>query len=140
MTAHGEPVRAWRAMRAWRAAGVIAIAACGAAQSARVDPENPAYLVRATPESRQAVARAVGEALAQPHVTLDDDALTRDGRLVVQRAQLDDPRGLALAGRDPGAPGREERFHLVKIGEHCVLVHDRTDRHFDLTGASCAPL
>jgi hypothetical protein len=42
--------------------------------------------------------------------------------------------------RDPSFPGVSERFHLIKDGERCVLVHDRTDRHYDLLGTVCAPL
>jgi hypothetical protein len=73
-------------------------------------------------------------------VTLDDDALTHDAILVIERAQRRDPRQLVAEGRDPGAAGVSERFHLVKAGEHCILVHDRTGRYFDLIGTICAPL
>lgn len=115
------------------ALAVLAVAACGGARAA---PENRAYLVRPTPESRQAIARAVEQALATGRVDIDDDALTRDGALVIERRQLGDP-GPLVSGRDPGDPGLPERFHLVKIGEHCVLVHDRTDQRYDLLGATC---
>jgi hypothetical protein len=115
---------------------LVAIAACG---GARVAPETRAYIVSPTPESRQAVAHAVALALAIGFIALDEDAFTRDSSLEIVRSQAHDPRP-AIAGRDQGAPGVSERFHLVKIGEHCVLVHDRTDRHYDLMGTSCAPM
>lgn len=114
----------------------IALAGCG---GARAIPEPRAYLMRATPESHEAVSRAVQEALAVPHVALAPDVLTQQSSFEVGRDQLgSDPRPM-LGGRDPAGPGPTERFHLVKIAEHCVLVHDRTDRHYDLAGATCQP-
>ena len=115
---------------------LVAIAGCGAATGA---PENPAHIVHATPESRQALERAVAQALEVGHIMLDDDALTQDNTLTITRSQLGDSRAL-LGGHDPGAPGPSERFHLVKIGEHCVLVHDVTNHHYDLIGTDCAPM
>lgn len=113
----------------------IALASCG---GARAIPEPRAYLVRATPQSHQAVVRAVELALEIPHVSLAPDVLTQESSFEVGRNQLGDPRPV-LGGRDPGGPGLTERFHLVKIDEHCVLVHDRTDRHYELPGAACQP-
>lgn len=115
---------------------LVALAGCG---GARAVPENPAHIVHATPESRQALARAVAQALEVGHITLDDDALTNDSALTIVLGQTRDPRPM-LGGHDPGAPGPSERFHLVIIGEHCVLVRDRTDQHYDLIGTACAPL
>jgi hypothetical protein len=119
-----------------RLLGLLVLAACRTANPS----EPPAYIVRPTPESRLALAQAVGKALSDPRVTVDDDALTGSGVLTIERAQRPDPKRLAIDGRDPGDPrGVSERFHLVKIGEHCVLIHDRTDRHFELIGTECAP-
>ena len=114
---------------------LVVLAGCGGAQAV---PENPARIVHPTPESRQAVGRAVAQALEVSHITLDDDALT-DGALTIVLGQVRDPRPL-MGGHDPGATGLSERFHLVMIGEHCVLVRDRTDQHYDLIGTTCAPL
>jgi hypothetical protein len=115
---------------------VLAIAACRSMGGA---PENRAYIVRTTPESHTAVAQAVQTAIGGVQVNVDDESLTRSGILVIERSELRDPRPLR-DGRDPGDPGPTERFHLVKVGEHCILVHDRTDRHYDLLGTACAPL
>ena len=115
---------------------LVVVAGCG---GARAVPENPARIVHPTPETRQALARAVAQALEVGHITLDDDALTSEGALTIVLGQGRDPRPL-MGGHDPGAPGLSERFHLVMIGEHCVLVRDRTDQHYDLIGTTCAPL
>jgi len=116
-------------------ATLLALAACRTMQA---PPENPAIVVRPTPESRAALTQAVSKALGGAHVTLEDDALTRDGMLVLDESQL--RRGqVVVLGQEPGASNQPERFHLVKIGDRCVLVHDRTERHFDLIGTDCAP-
>ena len=116
--------------------GLLLLAACRTANPS----EPPAYIVRPTQESRLALAQAVGTALSDPRITVDDDALTGNGVLMIERSQRPDPKRLVIDGKDPGDPrGVAERFHLVKIGEHCVLIHDRTDRHFELIGTECAP-
>jgi hypothetical protein len=121
--------------RTWTLA-LLATTACRTAQPT----ERPAYIVRPTSESRFALAQAVGKALSDPAVTVDPDALTGNGVLVIERAQRPDPKRLVLDGRDPGDPrGVAERFHLVKDGEQCVLVHDRTNQHYLLIGTTCAP-
>jgi hypothetical protein len=115
---------------------LVAIAGCGGAQAV---PENPAHIVHATPESRQALERAVAQALDVSRVTLEPDALTLDSSLTIGLGQINDPRTM-LRGHDPEAPGPSERFHLVKIGEHCVLVRDRDNHHYDLIGTDCDPM
>jgi hypothetical protein len=114
------------------------IAGCATTRPAAV-PEDPAYIVRATPESRAALRQAVERSLEVP-ITLDDEALTRDSVLVVDRAERRDLGVSMMRGRDPRDPGISERFHLVRVLDHCVLVHDRTGRHFDLQGTTCAPM
>ena len=125
--------------RSVKAIGVtlLALAACRTLQAA---PENPAIVVRPTPESRAALTQAVGKALGRAHVTLEDDALTRDGALVLDESRYHRPDQDMVQGRDPRESDEPERFHLVKVGDRCVLVHDRTDRHYDLIGTDCAPL
>jgi hypothetical protein len=115
----------------------LAVAGCG---GARPLPEPRAYLVRATPESHEAVSRAVQEALAVPRVTLPPDVLTQESSFEVGHNQLagGNPAPM-MGGHDPGGPGLTERFHLVKVDEHCILVRDRTNHHYDLIGATCQP-
>ena len=120
-----RPALLWLALAACRTTGAL---------------ETRAYITHPTPESRTAVSQAVGKALDGAQVTLDDDALTRDGVLNVDQPARRDPTRLTTEGRDPSNSGVTERFHLIKDGEHCVLVHDRTNRHYDLIGTACAPL
>lgn len=99
-------------------------------------PEVPAVIVAPTDASRAALTAAVRAALDGAPVTLADDALTRSSTLTVERAPLRDPAGLPVGGRELGSP---ERFHLVKRGSACVLVHERTGRERSLEATTCAP-
>jgi hypothetical protein len=87
-----------------------------------------------TPEGRAELVRVVREALHRPQVTLADDALTREGVLIIERARVRGPDGTPALGRDTGRP---ERFRLVKIGLRCELVHERSGRRFPLSQATC---
>lgn len=102
------------------AAGLAALAACHPGQGPAV--------VHPTAEGRDAIARVASREFAGARAILDDDALTSDGVRVVDPSQLQ--RGSAV--------GRVERFHLVARGDRCVLVHDRTDRAYELAAAACA--
>ncbi len=115
---------------------LLALAACRTMQA---PPENPAVVINSTPESRTALTQAVSKALGGAHVTLEDDALTLDGALVIEQSQFRRQGQVVVLGQDPGVSDQPERFHLVKIGDRCVLVHDRTERHYDLIGTDCAP-
>ena len=118
---------------------LAAVAACRTGQAV---VEDRAVVVHPSPEARGAIAQAVVRALSLEgnQVSLDDDALTHDSTLVIGRSQLRVQERLVVGGRDPNDPGEVERFHLVKAGEHCLLVHDRTGRHYELVGTVCAPL
>jgi len=120
----------------WAAIALLASAACRTMQG---PGETTAVVVHPTPESRTAIAQAVTRALpTHEPVALDDEALTTTGVLVIERAQRRNPVPLASGG-DPRDLGVDERFHLVKVGEQCELVHDRTGRHYPLMGTTCAP-
>ena len=87
--------------------------------------------------SHSKLVGAVSAALNGATVTLSDDALTRDSTLIVERTRHRDANGLPINGRDLGAP---ERFHLVKNGTECVLVHENTGRRFALSQTACAAI
>jgi len=69
-------------------------------------------------------------------VTLADDALVRDDKLIVQRAPHPDSEGRPLDGRETGRP---EHFRLVRNDSRCVLVQESTGRRWTLTSADCSP-
>ena len=122
-----------RALRGAAAAALLPLVACR--HGPRGVEDVPAVIVRPTPESRAALARAVSTALHGAKVTLADDALTAASTLVIERAPQRDPRGLPANGRELGLP---ERFRLVKSGADCVLVHDRSGARLKLDATECS--
>ena len=89
----------------------------------------PAIIVKPTKESRAELARVVSSALNGAPVRLADDALTRESLLIIEKAHL--------SGREFGRP---EHFRLVKMGEHCALVHERTGKRTTLASTTCEPV
>jgi hypothetical protein len=115
-------------------AAMLAFAACATAPGRG---DQPAALTSPTPASRAELARVVAGALHGAPVTLADDALTRDGTLIIERAPARTREGVPLLGRETGRP---EHFRLLKRGSRCVLVHEGTGRRWTLKEATCAPL
>ncbi len=121
-------------LRACAAAALLSSAGCQTPRAQDAPPEVAAVIVRPTAASRAALARAVSAALDGVKVTLADDALTRESVLVLEHTPRRDPEGRPLSGRDLGMP---ERFQLLKRGDQCVLVHERTGRRTTLSATSC---
>ena len=113
-------------------ASVLVVVACRTVPSRS---EVPAIIVNATPESRATLAKVVSEALNGAPVKLAADALTKTEVLIIEREQALDPAGHPLDGRSREMP---EHFQLVKSGDQCVLVHQRTERRFPLGGVACS--
>lgn len=99
-------------------------------------PEALAIIDQPTRESRAELAQTVSDALYGAPVTLADDALTRDSRLIIEKAHPRDSSGVPLSGRERDKP---EIFHLVKAGERCLLVHERTGQRTTLRSTTCVP-
>ncbi len=116
------------------AAAAVALAAC---RTVRRPPDEAAVIVAPTADGRATLQRTVSGALKGAPVTLADDALTRSSTLVIEPKWPRDATGQRLGGREQGLP---ERFHLVRSGGRCVLVHDGDGRRLELAGISCAPL
>ena len=70
-------------------------------------------------------------------VTLSDYALTNSSELIIERMLRRDPGGNPIDGRGLGE--KPERFRLVKSGDACVLIYDRTGRRTRLADTECAP-
>jgi len=118
-------------------AGVLVVSQLLCACTSSVaQPAVPAIIDKPTAESRAELARVVSEALNGARVTLADDALTRESVLIIERAHPRDANGVTLSGRDFGRP---EHFRLVKMGEHCALVHERTGKRTTLASTTCEP-
>lgn len=94
----------------------------------------PALIVNPTQQGREELARAIGEALDGATVMLADDALTAESTLAIERQSRRDPNGLLAQGRERAMP---EQFQLVKLGDRCALVHQRTGKQFPLPGVEC---
>ena len=113
-------------------AATLVAAGC---RTVRPEPrDEPAVIVSPTDASRAALTAAVGAALQGAPVALADDAFTRSSMLTIERAPLRDPAGLPVAGRELDVP---ERFHLMKRGGACLLVHERTGRVSSLESTTC---
>ncbi len=124
----------------WPRVALLALVACRT-MSSEVDNstvDTPAVIVHPNPESRAAITQAVYTTLGGTPVTIADDALTDTNLLVVDRTQRPDPGTLPANGRDMSIP-QPERFRLVKVGDRCILVHDRTNHRVALLGTECAP-
>jgi len=119
-----------------RMAFVVALLAADACTAPAAQPDAPARIVDATPESRAALLQAVSEALNGAPVTLADDALTTESLLIIERAAHRDLHGNQLSGRELGRPWR---FHLVQSGSQCVLVSESDGRRSVLRSTRCVP-
>ena len=118
------------------AAALFASQLLSTCASGFAQPEMLAIIDKPTQESRAELAQAVSDGLNGASVTLADDALTRDSRLIIERAHPRDAIGVPLSGRDRDKP---EIFRLVKSGERCVLVHERTGKRTTLASTHCLP-
>ena len=115
---------------AWAVAAMLGVAACATGR------DLPAVLTKPTAESRAELARTLSDALQGAPVTLADDALTRDGTLIIERIQPRTTDGTPMSGRERGRPWH---FRLVRNGSRCVLVDDDTGKRWTLKAATCAP-
>jgi hypothetical protein len=119
------------------AAALLASPLLSTCASGFAQPEVAAIIDKPTRESRAELAHAVSELLNGAPVALADDALTRDSQLIIEKAHPRDAGGVPLSGRDREKP---EIFRLVKAGERCQLVHERTGKRATLASATCRPV
>ncbi len=117
-----------------RTLALVALTVLSACAPGLAQEEALAIIENPTDQSRAALVDAVSTALDGTAVTVADDALTREGVLIVERARPRDARGIPLGGRDLDRP---EHFRLVKVGAECVLVHERTGARQVLASTRC---
>jgi hypothetical protein len=123
-----------RATGAFLSLAVTGLCGC---QGGAVSTEVPARLTAPTPESHAELTSVVSRALGREDLILADDALTRDGRLIIERQ----PNRTLAQGRIPGRDLQPpEQFRLLKQGERCILVHAGTDERWTLNRSHCVPV
>lgn len=94
----------------------------------------PARLSSVDDATRAVLASAVSQALDGREISLAPDALTASSQLLLDPARPRDASGRVLQGRETRTP---ESFQLVKVGDECVLKHERTGREYVLQDVRC---
>jgi hypothetical protein len=116
-----------------RSLGGVAIMLTLSACALSAAESTPALLVSPDAVSRATLQRTVATLLGRP-VTLADDALTRESTLIVERTIARDSSGNRIDAAERAGP---ETLRLVKRGEECRLVHERTQKTATLAGVKC---
>jgi hypothetical protein len=111
--------------------GVLMLSAC---QSAGQAVPSPAVIVDANAAVRAELQQVVSNVLNRTNVLLADNALTSSSELIIETARPRDGAGRLLNGRELGNP---EHFSLLRDGTRCFLVHERTQRRYELKEARC---
>jgi hypothetical protein len=106
----------------------LALSAC----ATMAQEEVPAVLVDSSANAQ--LVSVVGQALGHRDVAIAPDALMQKSTLLVERTPARDATGQRLSGRDYGRP---ESFQLLKRGDACVLVHESTQKRYELNGVRC---
>lgn len=118
---------------------LIALCVLAACTTVPAAQDVPAVIIAPDAQSRAELQHAVSAALDRTAVILAEDALTRDSRLTIERARLYDARTGIAQGRAQGRETRmPEQFRLVKSGQDCVLIHERSGRRIPLASTQCA--
>jgi hypothetical protein len=93
-----------------------------------------AYIVNPTKESRAELKKAVSKALNGIPVTLAEDALTNDDRLIIERKQHVDTQGNLIMGLETEMP---HQFRLVKNNGKCILIDQANGNRMELSRTVC---
>lgn len=99
-----------------------------------VKKDVPAYIVNPTKKSRAELEKAVSSALNGIPVTLADDALTKDDRLIIERKRHVDAQGNLIMGLETEKP---HQFRLVKNNDKCILINQADGNRMELTQTVC---
>jgi hypothetical protein len=113
---------------------VILVGILSACNHVLVKNDVPAYIVNPTKESRAELKEAVSKALNGVSVTLTDDALTKDDRLIIERKQHVDPQGNLIMGLETEMP---HQFRLVKNNGKCILIDQDNGNRMELKKTTC---
>jgi hypothetical protein len=113
---------------------VCSLATGGCALGGDKVSDVPAVIERPTDASRAELLNIVNTAVGT-QVTLAPDALTRESTLSIERTPIRDSSGRRVEVRERTGP---ELFRLVKRGDQCVLIHERTKAETVLRATQCA--
>jgi hypothetical protein len=102
-----------------------------------VKKDAPACIVNPTKESRAELKKAVSKALNGIPVTLADDALTKDDRLIIERKRHVDAQGNLIMGIDTEKP---HQFRLIKNNGKCILIDQANGNRMELSQTDCKTL
>lgn len=107
---------------------------CVGCSATDVSSEVAALRTSVDGQSTNELENVVSSALGGRRVSIADDALTNSSSLIIERAKLRRVEGPPELGRDLGEP---EHFRLVRDGNQCFLVHERTDLRWLLADTEC---
>ena len=116
---------------------VILLGIFSACNHISVKKDAPAYIINPTKESRAELKKAVSSALNGIPVTLADDALTNDDRLIIERKQHMDANGNLIMGLERK---KTRQFRLVKNNGKCILIDQANGHRVELTHTICKVL
>jgi uncharacterized protein YpmB len=115
----------------------ILIGMSSACNQMLVKNDVPAYVINPTNESRAELKKAVSKALNGIPVTLADDALTSDDRLIIERKRHVDAQGNVIMGLETEMP---HQFRLVKNNGKCILINQANGNRMELSRTVCNTL
>lgn len=97
----------------------------------------PAVLADDGKDYRPIIIKAVTEALGGRKISLTQNALKTDSRLLLEpKAEPLDPFGNPMSGRLRGKP---DDFTLRAVDGLCILHHEDKDTYYPLSDVNCRP-
>jgi hypothetical protein len=102
-----------------------------------VKEDVPAYITNPSEKSRIELERAVSKALNGIPVTLADNVLTKDNRLIIERKPHVDAKGNLIMGLETEMP---RQFRLVKNKGKCILIDQSNGNRMELKQTVCKAL
>ncbi len=100
-------------------------------------PETNAVLIHPSKQVHSQITEVITGLLNGLPVTLAQSAFTTEPRVLVERQQHVDSKGLPLQGRSLDIP---QAFTLVKRGDACFIKHEKSGESVLLKGVNCRPV
>ncbi|WP_444996965.1 hypothetical protein [Aliikangiella sp. IMCC44359] len=87
-------------------------------------------------ESLVELESVINTAIGKGKVSLNDDTLTSNSQLIIERKQHQSIEHGKIMGRHDEVP---EIFNLILKNDQCMLVHQQTKKEWPLYKAQCKP-